>query len=132
MPLTESEPREYEGSKLVDDSLTDALDGTRMVYTYPEMGTVRVAFDSGRLGFEWLAGPLEGESGNDFAYHARKVGDDQFFVSWHEPEARGFVTLHIDFEAGRVRSSVLAAYATDDEQTFFHGAEIDRVESSSR
>ncbi len=116
----------------MDDSLTDALDGTRMVYTYPEMGTVRVAFAGGRVSFEWLAGPLEGESGRDFAYRARKVGDDQFFVNWHEPDARGFVTLHIDFETERVRSSVLAAYATDDEQVFFHGAAIDRVESSSR
>lgn len=116
----------------MDEALTDTLDGTRMVYTYPEMGTVRVSFNSGSVGFEWIAGPLEGESGRDFTYRARKVGDDQFFVNWHEPDAHGFVTLHIDFKAECVRSSVLAAYATDDEQVLFHSASIDRVERSSR
>ena len=33
----------------MDDSLTSALDGTRLVYTYPEMGTVRVAFGVGAV-----------------------------------------------------------------------------------
>jgi hypothetical protein len=108
------------------------LDGTRMVYTYPEMGTVRVSYADGKMGFEWLAGPLEGESGKDFAYRARALGDDRFFVSWHEPEAHGFVTLYIDFRAEIVHSSVLAAYATDDEQVLFHSASIDRVAASGR
>ena len=117
---------------MMSDELTDKLDNTRMVYTYPEMGTVRVSFVDGSVSFEWIAGALEGESGNNFPYHARQVGDDQFFVNWHEPDARGFVTLHIDFKAKRVRSSVLAAYATDEEQVSFHGADIDRVEASSR
>ena len=114
----------------MDLALTDVLDGTLMVYTYPEMGTVRVSFDSGSVSFEWIAGPLKGEAGENFPYRARKAGDDQFFVNWHEPDARGFVTLYIDFKAEQVCSSVLAAYATDDEQVFFHSASIDRVESS--
>ena len=67
-----------------------------------------------------------------FAYRARKVGDDQYFVNWHEPAAGGFVTLFVDFPAERVCSSVLAGYATDDEQVFFHSAVVDRVEASSR
>jgi hypothetical protein len=113
------------------EALTDVLDGTLMVYTYPEMGTVRVSFENGSVSFEWIAGPLQGESGKGFPYRARKVGDDQFFVNWHEPDARGFVTLHIDFKAECVRSAVLAAYATDDEQVLFHRARIDRVEFSS-
>tara|TARA_A100001037_G_C14647027_1_gene412744 strand:+ start:75 stop:428 length:354 start_codon:yes stop_codon:yes gene_type:complete len=117
---------------MIDDSLTDSLDGTRMVYTYPEMGTVRVSFAGGSVSFEWLAGLLEGQSGSDFPYRARKVGDDQFFVNWHELEAHGFVTLHVDFQAERVRSSVLAAYATGNEQVFLHSAAIDRVEASNR
>ena len=116
----------------MDEPLPHSLDGTRMVYTYPEMGTVRVSFDGGRVSFDWTAGPLEGEAGEGFAYRARELGDDRFFVNWHEPEAHGFVTLYIDFEAGLVHSSVLAAYATDDEQALFHSASIDRVESRGR
>jgi hypothetical protein len=108
--------------------MTGILDGPTMVYTYPEMGTVSVSCRSGCVSFEWIDGPLKGEAGEDFAYRARRVGDDQFFVNWHEPEAHGFVTLHIDFQAGHVHSSVLAAYGTDEEQVLFHRASIDRVE----
>jgi hypothetical protein len=42
------------------------------------------------------------------------------------------VTLYIDFRAEIVHSSVLAAYATDDEQVLFHSASIDRVAASGR
>lgn len=114
------------------EAATGILDGTVMMYTYPEMGTVRVSFDGGTVKFEWIAGPLQGEAGEGFAYRARAVGDDQFFVNWHEPDAHGFVTLHIDFKAEHVHSSVLAAYATDEEQILFHKASIDRVELSGR
>jgi len=110
--------------------VTGILDGTLMVYTYPEMGTVSVSYRDGIVSFEWTDGPLKGEVGKNFAYRARKVGEDQFFVNWHEPEAHGFVTLHIDFQAGHVHSSVLAAYATDEEQVLFHRASIGSVERS--
>lgn len=113
---------------MMDEAVTDILDGTVMVYTYSELGTVRVAYDKGCVSFEWIAGLLKGEAGEDFAYQARKVGNDQFFVNWHEPDAHGFVTLYIDFKASHVHSSVLAAYASDDEQVLFHSASIDRVE----
>jgi hypothetical protein len=113
----------------MNHELTDALDGTRLEYTYAEMGTVVVQFDSGRLGFEWTQGPLKGVSGQNFDYRPRQVGDDLFFVNWHEPEARGFVTLYLDLKSNFACSSVLAAYATDDEQTLFHSASVNRVES---
>jgi len=99
-----------------------------MEYTYSEMGTVRVSYQKGCISFEWLAGPIEGETGLDFPYRARKVGPDQFFVNWHEPELPGFVTLYIDFDVGHVHSSVLAGYASEDEQIHFDIASIDRVE----
>jgi hypothetical protein len=116
----------------MDEAVTGLLDGTLMVYTYPEMGTVSVSYRNGSVSFEWVDGPLKGEAGKDFAYRARKVGDEQFFVNWHEPDAHAFVTLHIDFQTDRVHSSVLAAYATDEEQVLFHRASIDRVERSGK
>ena len=88
------------------------LDGTTMQYTYAEMGTVRTSYDGGLISFEWLAGPLKGQSGNDFVYRAREVRDSQFLVSWHEPELPGFVTLLIDFGTHQVHSSLIAAYAS--------------------
>lgn len=114
----------------MDEAATGILDGTSMVYTYPEMGTVSVSYRNGSVSFEWIAGPLEGEAGQDFAYRARKLGDGRFFVNWHEPDAHGFVTLHIDLQTNRVHSSVLAAYATNEERILFHRASIDRVERS--
>jgi hypothetical protein len=112
--------------------VTEILDGTLMVYTYPEMGTVSVSYRDGSVSFKWIDGPLTGEAGEDFAYRARRVGEDQFFVNWHEPEAHGFVTLYIDFQAGHVHSSVLAAYATNEEQVLFHRASIGSVERSGK
>ncbi len=95
------------------------LDGTIMQYTYSEMGTVRVSYENGCIGFEWIAGPLQGGTGDGFTYRAREIGENRYFVNWHEPELPGFVNLYIDFEAGHVHSSVLAAYASDNEQIHF-------------
>ena len=110
------------------EGLTKALDGKRLNYTYPEMGTVVVEMNAGKLGFEWIDGPLKGESAEGFDYLARQVGEGQFFVNWHEPETRGFVTLYLDLNQNFACSSVLAAYATDDEQVLFHSASINSVE----
>ena len=90
------------------DTTSGVIDGIIMRYTYDEMGTVRVSYESGHISFEWLAGPLAGEAGSGFPYRARKVGAQQYFVNWHEPELPGFVTLFIDFDAGHVHSSLIA------------------------
>ena len=108
--------------------MTDMLDGITMQYTYREMGTVRVSYEKGCISFEWIKGPLQGETGKGFTYRAREVGDRQYFVNWHEPELPGFVTLYLDFQTSRVHSSLLAAYGTDDEQIHFDTASIDSVE----
>ena len=110
------------------NTLTDALDGKRLNYTYDEMGTVIVQLDAGKLGFEWIDGPLKGQSGQGFDYLARQLGEAQFFVSWHEPEARGFVTLYLDLKNRFACSSVLAGYATENEQALFHSASINSVD----
>ena len=110
------------------DETTDALDGTRLNYTYAEMGTVVVQLIGGKIGFEWIDGPLAGEAADGFDYRARQVGDEQYFVNWHEPEARGFVTLYLDLKNDFACSSVLAGYATDSEQVLFHSASINSVE----
>ena len=112
----------------VGDQLTNALDGKRLNYTYAEMGTVVVKLLSGKLGFEWIEGPLIGEAADGFDYRARQVGDEQYFVNWHEPEARGFVTLYLDLKNKFACSSVLAGYATDSEQVLFHSASINSIE----
>ena len=42
---------------------TDSFDNILLEYTYDALGTVRVSFKSGRIDFEWIAGPLKGEQG---------------------------------------------------------------------
>ena len=111
----------------MSNPVSHLLDGTTMQYTYSEMGTVRVSYENGCIGFEWIAGPLQGETGDGFTYRAREIGENRYFVNWHEPELPGFVTLYIDFEVGQVHSSVLAAYGSDDEQIHFDTASIDKV-----
>lgn len=112
----------------MSNRLTGALDGKRLNYTYTEMGTVVVQLKAGKLGFEWIDGPLAGQSGKGFDYRARQVGEERYFLSWHEPEARGFVTLYLDLKKGFACSSVLAGYATEDERALFHSASINSIE----
>ena len=104
------------------------LDGVTMQYTYSEMGTVRTVYENGFISFEWLAGPLSGETGGGFVYRALELGENRYFVNWHEPELPGFVTLYIDFESGQVHSSLIAAYASNEEQIHFDTASIESVE----
>ena len=107
---------------------TDDLDNTLIEYTYDELGTVRVIFKDGRVGFEWLAGPFQGEKGGDFEYRAMKLADQQFFVNWHEPDLPGFVTIVYDLGQHTACSSVLAAYGTESEQRHFEAARINRIQ----
>lgn len=123
----QARPQREKGAHILRDQLTNALEGKRLNYTYPEMGTVVVQLQGGKIGFDWVDGPLAGQSAGGFEYRARQVGDGQFFVNWHEPESRGFVTLYLDLSNKFACSSVLAGYATDDEQVLFHSATINSV-----
>ena len=106
----------------------DGLDGTVLEYTYEELGRARATFQGGQVAFEWLEGPLEGERGEGYEYRFQKLGDQQFFVNWHEPEHPGLVTLVYDFGQRTVASSVLAFYGTENEQRLFETATIHTVE----
>ena len=112
----------------MSDAISHLLDGTTMQYTYNDMGTVRTSYKNGNISFEWISGPLQGGTGDGFAYRAREVGKNRFFVNWHEPELPGFVTLLIDFDAGHVHSSLIAEYGSAEEQIHFDTALIDHVE----
>ena len=112
----------------MNEAASHLLDGITMQYTYAEMGTVRTVYDNGFISFEWLSGPLQGETGVGFVYRAREVGENRCFVNWHEPELPGFVTLYVDFEMGQVYSSLIASYASTKEQVYFDIALIENVE----
>jgi hypothetical protein len=102
------------------------LDGAIFEYTYAELGTVVVEFYDGLVKFQWIAGALQGEAGEGFAYLAKQISASHYLANWHEPEARAFVTLFIDLQENRVHSSVLAAYTTEDEQVWLHEAVLKR------
>ena len=104
------------------------LDGAEFEYTYAELGTVVVKFYDGLVKFEWIDGPLGGESGCDFPYRVKRLSTHQYLANWHEPAARGFVTLFIDLSKKRFYSSVLAAYGTEEEQVWLHEATLNRCE----
>ena len=104
------------------------LDDAELEYTYAELGTVVVKFYDGLVKFKWKDGPLSGESGSDFPYRVKQLSTHQYLANWHEPAARGFVTLFIDLPERRVYSSVLASYGTKDEQVWLHEAKLKRCE----
>jgi hypothetical protein len=112
----------------MNDDRAVELGDKRLSYTYDELGTVVLELKAGVLSFEWVAGPFAGEAGEGFSYCARRVGDERFFLSWHEPEARGFVALYLDLDRQFACSAVLAGYATTEEQTLFESARINFVE----
>ena len=59
------------------------LDGTTMQYTYDEMGTVRSSYQDGRISFEWVSGPLKGETGEGFLYRAKELGRSRACLAAH-------------------------------------------------
>ncbi len=111
---------------MTGDTGRHELDGAELEYTYAELGTVIVNFYDGLVKFNWIDGPLAGESGSDFPYRLTRLSPDQYLANWHEPAARGFVTLFIDLPEKRVFSSVLANYGAEEEQVWLHEATLKR------
>ena len=52
-----------------------------------------VTSSDGKLGCLWTAGPFAGTDVRGLDYYSRELIESIFFVSWHGPENRNFVTL---------------------------------------
>jgi len=104
-----------------------ALADTEVSYTYQDGGAVTLTVSGGKLGYLWTAGPFEGTEVRDLDYYSKRLGESLYFVSWHDPDNKNFVTLIFDFDQMIEYGTALIGYETDMEVTLFDEARIDSV-----
>ena len=104
-----------------------ALSDIEISYTYTDGGAVTLALSDGKLGYMWTAGPFKGTEVRSLDYYSKELAESLFFVSWHDPENKNFVTLIFDFNQMIEHGTALIGYETDTEITLFDEARIDGV-----
>ncbi len=101
------------------------LDGLSLTYYYQTGWAVSMSFDDGRMRYEWIAGPPQGDSNADLAYHSRKVGPNTYLINFHEADRSNFVTLLLNFDQNVMASSGILGYGADEELIHFEGGIIE-------
>lgn len=109
------------------EALHHALADVEISYTYTDGGAVTLTLSDGKLGYLWTAGPFAGTEVRGLDYYSRELGESLYFVSWHDPENKNFVTLIFDFSRMVEHGTALIGYETDMEATLFDEARIDNV-----
>ena len=90
-------------------------------------GAVTLTLSNGKLGYLWTAGRFEGTEVRGLDYYSKELTESLFFVSWHDPENKNFVTLIFDLDQMIEHGTALIGYETDMETTLFDEARIDSV-----
>ena len=103
------------------------LNGESITYTYDDLGTVRVDFQDGLVGFEWIAGPFTGMKRTSIPYMSKLVAPGLWFVNWYEKNDASLVTILINLSDQKVHSSALLNATKDDEAILFHEASINQT-----
>jgi phenolic acid decarboxylase len=104
-----------------------ALADVELSYTYSDGGAVTLTLSDGKLGYLWTAGPFEGTEVRGLDYYSRELAESIYFVSWHDPENKNFVTLIFDLDRMIEHGTALIGYETDTETTLFDEARIGGV-----
>jgi phenolic acid decarboxylase len=104
------------------------LDGSEFQYTYEDGSEVVLTFYDGLVKFEFLQGPLAGETDRDIPYRSRLIDDQVYFIDWHNEPVGSFVTLYIDVPRSRLFGSALIWYNSDESIELFDAAVITRAE----
>ena len=115
-------------SAFAQEDSSHALADIEISYTYMDGGAVTLTLDSGKLGYLWTAGPFAGTEVNGLDYYSRELAESLYFVSWHDPENKNFVTLIFDFDQMIEHGTALIGYETDMESTLFDEARIDDIQ----
>lgn len=104
------------------------LDGSEFQYTYEDGSEVVLTFYGGKVKFEFLQGPLAGETDQDIPYRSRAIDDQVYFIDWHNEAVGSFVTLYIDVPRSRIFGSALIWYKSEQPVELFDAAVITRAE----
>jgi hypothetical protein len=103
------------------------LDGSEFQYTYEDGSEVVLTFYDGLVKFEFLQGPLAGETDQDLPYRSRVIDDQVYFIDWHNEPVGSFVTLYIDVPRSRIFGSALIWYNSEKPVELFDAAVITRA-----
>ncbi len=103
------------------------LDGMSFIYQYQSGAAVDISFAEGKLTYQWIAGRNAGKPAKTYSYKSRKLGDGVFYVNWHEPDFKNFITLVYNFNTNTCASSVIVNYGSENPITAFEGGIIENV-----
>lgn len=103
------------------------LDGMSFMYQYQSSAAIAISFSEGELTYQWIEGRNAGKPAKTYPYISRKLGDDMYYVNWHEADLGNFITLVFNFNTNTCASSVIVRYGSDAPITAFEGGIIEQV-----
>jgi len=103
------------------------LDDMSFVYQYQSGAAVDISFTEGELTYQWIAGRNAGKPAKTYSYKSRKLENGVFYVNWHEPDFKNYITLVYNFNTNTCASSVIVNYGSENPITAFEGGIIEKV-----
>ncbi len=103
------------------------LDGYSFNYQYQTGSAIFIEFNSGKLTYQWIAGPSQGNPAKTHAYQSRLIAEDIFLVNWHEEDEKNFITLVFNLKNRVASSSVIVSYGDADAYVAFQGGIIEHL-----
>jgi len=103
------------------------LDDMSFVYQYQSGAAVDISFTEGKLTYQWIAGRNAGKPAKTYSYKSRKLENGVFYVNWHEPDFKNYITLVFNFNTNTCASSVIVNYGSENPITAFEGGIIEKV-----
>lgn len=104
------------------------LDKMSFTYQYQSGAAIDISFSKGKLTYQWIAGRNAGKPAKTYSYKSRKLDDGVFYVNWHEPDFKNFITLVYNFNTNNCASSVIVNYGSKNPIMAFEGGIIENVE----
>lgn len=103
------------------------LDGKSFIYQYQSGSAIDISFTAGTLTYQWIAGRNAGNPAKTYPYKSRKLRNGIYYVNWHEPVLKNFITLVYNFNNNTCASSVIVNYGSEKSFTTFEGGVIEKV-----
>ncbi|MBC8769861.1 hypothetical protein H4O18_17815 [Arenibacter sp. BSSL-BM3] len=109
------------------------LDGYSLNFQYQDGTAIHMEFYNGKAKYEWVAGPAKGNGNKDILYRSRKIGNNLYWINWHEIDKKDYLTLVFDFDKMLVHSSIIVGYENKPERnliTVFKSGIIDHLKTA--
>ena len=91
----------------VGEGLSSDLDGKTIAWEYSGGRNYEIRFADGMLTYHRTNGDAAREWRSLVPYNARKIGENEYLVGWHEADRTNYVTLLFQLDQDRLFSSAL-------------------------